>query len=159
LESLLQHEPLACNIDARIERAATFGEKLANRLTEFVGSWPFLILFLGILLAWVGVNSFVLLVRPFDPYPYIFLNLVLSCMAAIQAPVIMMSQNRQDTRDRLRAEQAYRINLKSELEIRTLHEKLDHLLQRDWESWMEIRQLQSDLMSEVSRLRNEGRKG
>ena len=86
MDSLLNQDMLACDIDARIESAATFGEKLADRLTDFVGSWLFLLLFISVLLAWVVVNSFVLLTKPFDPYPYIFLNRVLSSMAAIQAP-------------------------------------------------------------------------
>jgi uncharacterized membrane protein len=94
-----------------------------------------------------------LLRKPFDPYPFILLNLVLSCLAAIQAPVIMMSQNRQEAKDRLRAEFDYRINLKAELEIRHLHEKIDHLLSRQWERLVEIQQIQIELMAEMARTR------
>jgi uncharacterized membrane protein len=102
----------------------------------------------------VVLNSAVLVTRPFDPYPFIFLNLILSCLAAIQAPVIMMSQNRQEAKDRLRSQHDYQINLKAELEIRHLHEKLDHLLSRQWERLVAIQQVQLDVLSELSRLRD-----
>ena len=107
---------------------------------------------MGLLLIWMGVNSWLLLTKPFDPYPYILLNLVLSCLAAIQAPVILMSQNRQEAKDRLRAEHDYEINLKAEIEIRKLHEKLDHLLMHQWQRLMEIQQLQVNLMEEISQV-------
>lgn len=108
-------------------------------------------LFGTILLAWIGINSAVLLWKPpFDPYPFILLNLVLSCLAAVQAPVIMMSQNRQEAKDRFRAEYDYQINLKAELEIRHLHEKIDHLLSRQWERLVEIQQIQMELMTELA---------
>jgi uncharacterized membrane protein len=97
------------------------------------------------------MNSIVLLWRPFDPYPFILLNLFLSCLAAIQAPVIMMSQNRMEERDRLRGEYDYRVNLKAELEIRHLHEKIDHLLWRQWERLVEIQEIQLDLMNEITK--------
>ncbi|UCF94221.1 MAG: DUF1003 domain-containing protein [Desulfobacterales bacterium] len=153
LESLKEHETLASNIDAEFEKDLSFGEFLADRLAAFGGSWTFLIVFGGILLGWIGVNTAALLSKPFDPYPYILLNLVLSCLAAIQAPVIMMSQNRQEAKDRLRSEHDYRINLKAELEIRHLHEKIDHLLSRQWERLIEIQQIQIDLMSELTHIR------
>jgi uncharacterized membrane protein len=98
----------------------------------------------------------VLAARPFDPYPFILLNLILSCLAAIQAPVILMSQNRQEAKDRLRSQHDYQINLKAELEIRHLHEKLDHLLSRQWERLVSIQQVQLDVLSELSRIRDEG---
>lgn len=104
----------------------TFGERLADRVASFGGSWTFIMLFGAFLAAWTGSNLW-LLGRPFDPYPFIFLNLMLSMLAAIQAPIIMMSQNRQAVRDRLRAEQDYEVNLKAELEVAALHEKLDRL--------------------------------
>jgi uncharacterized membrane protein len=97
------------------------------------------------------MNSVVMLMKPFDPYPYIFLNLILSCLAAMQAPVILMSQNRQEARDRIQAEHDYRINLKAELEIRHLHEKIDHLLMNQWQRLMEIQQIQMDLMDGLAR--------
>jgi uncharacterized membrane protein len=94
-----------------------------------------------------------LVAKPFDPYPFIFLNLILSCIAAIQAPVIMMSQNRQEAKDRRRSEHDYQVNLKAELEIRHLHEKLDHLLSHQWERLVAIQQVQLDLLSEIGRIR------
>jgi uncharacterized membrane protein len=97
------------------------------------------------------MNSVVMLMKPFDPYPYIFLNLILSCLAAMQAPVILMSQNRQEARDRIQAEHDYRINLKAELEIRHLHEKIDHLLMNQWQRLMDLQQIQMDLMEGLAR--------
>jgi uncharacterized membrane protein len=97
------------------------------------------------------MNSIVLIFKPFDPYPFILLNLVLSCIAAVQAPIILMSQNRVEAKDRLRAEYDYRVNLKAELEIRHLHEKLDHLLVNQWQRLLEIQEIQTELMSELNR--------
>jgi uncharacterized membrane protein len=154
LESLKHHETLASNTDAEYEKDLTLGEKLADRLADFGGSWTFIAIFGAILLVWIVLNSAVLVTRPFDPYPFILLNLILSCLAAIQAPVIMMSQNRQEAKDRLRSQHDYQINLKAELEIRHLHEKLDHLLSRQWERLVAIQQVQLDVLSELSRLRD-----
>ena len=151
LASLRDHETLATNIDAESDRERTFGERLADRIASFGGSWTFLILFGLFLVAWIVTNSLVLYWRPVDPYPFILLNLVLSCLAAIQAPVIMMSQNRQEAKDRLRSEHDYQVNLKAELEIRHLHEKLDHLLSHQWERLVEIQQVQLQLLSELQR--------
>ena len=103
------------------------------------------------LAAWIAINSASTLLRPFDPFPYILLNLILSCLAAIQAPIIMMSQNRIETRDRLRSENDYQVNLKAELEIRHLHEKLDVLLKHQWQKLLEIQQIQMDFMKELVR--------
>jgi uncharacterized membrane protein len=100
---------------------------------------------------WVLVNSVILLVRPFDPFPFILLNLILSCLAAIQAPVIMMSQNRQEAKDRLRSQHDYQVNLKAELEIRHLHDKIDHLLSHQWERLAQIQEVQLDVLSELTR--------
>lgn len=124
---------------------------MADRLADFGGSWLFIGIFCGTLAIWIIMNSVVMLMKPFDPYPYIFLNLILSCLAAIQAPVILMSQNRQEARDRIQAEHDYRINLKAELEIRHLHEKIDHLLMNQWQRLMEIQQIQMELMQELAR--------
>ncbi|HSA81745.1 MAG TPA: DUF1003 domain-containing protein, partial [Geminicoccaceae bacterium] len=121
-----------------------------DAIAAFGGSWTFILLFGAVILVWVLINAVALLARPFDPYPFILLNLVLSCLAAVQAPIIMMSQNRQEARDRLRSENDYRVNLKAELEIRHLHEKLDHLLQHQWERLMEIQQIQIELMNEIA---------
>jgi len=149
LESLQKHELLSLNVDAEFEKEWSFGEKLADRIASFGGSWRFLIIFAVFLTFWIGVNSLVLLWRPVDPYPYILLNLVLSCLAAIQAPVIMMSQNRQEAKDRLRSQHDYQVNLKAELEIRQLHEKIDHLLSHQWERLAQIQEIQIDLLSEL----------
>lgn len=156
LESLQRHETLASNTDAEYEKDFTLEERLADRLADFGGSWTFIVIFGAVLLGWIVLNSAVLVARPFDPYPFIFLNLILSCLAAIQAPVIMMSQNRQEAKDRLRSEHDYQINLKAELEIRHLHEKLDHLLSRQWERLIAIQQVQLDVLSELGRIRNAG---
>jgi uncharacterized membrane protein len=149
LESLHQHELLSSNINVEFEQKQTFGEYLADKIAAFGGSWRFIIFFGVVLAFWIGINSAVLLWRPFDPYPFILLNLILSCLAAMQAPVIMMSQNRQEAKDRLRSENDYQINLKAELEIRHLHEKIDHLLSRQWERLVQIQQIQMELMTEL----------
>jgi len=157
LESLQRHETLSSNVDAEFEKDLTPGEKMADRLAEFGGSWTFIIIFGALLLAWIVSNSVMLIKKPFDPYPFILLNLVLSCLAAIQAPVIMMSQNRQEAKDRLRSQHDYQVNLKAELEIRHLHDKVDHLLSHQWERLVEIQQIQIDLLSELARLRGKGK--
>jgi uncharacterized membrane protein len=157
LESLQRHEILSSNVDAQFEKDLALGEKMADGLATFGGSWTFLIIFAAILLIWIALNSFLLLKRPFDPYPFILLNLVLSCLAAVQAPVIMMSQNRQEAKDRLRSQHDYQVNLKAELEIRHLHEKIDHLLSHQWERLVEIQQIQIDLLSEIAHLRDKGK--
>jgi uncharacterized membrane protein len=120
-------------------------------LAAFGGSWAFLIAFAAFGGLWITTNSIALLRRPFDPYPFILLNLLLSCLAAVQAPIIMMSQNRQEAWDRLRSQHDYQVNLKAELEIRHLHEKIDHLLSSQWERLIQIQQVQLELLSEISR--------
>ena len=157
LESLQRHETLSSNVDAEFEKDPTLGEKMADGLASFGGSWTFLIIFASILFIWIGLNSILLLKKPFDPYPFILLNLVLSCIAAIQAPVIMMSQNRQEAKDRLRSQNDYQVNLKAELEIRQLHDKIDHLLSHQWERLVEIQQIQVDLLSELTRIGVKGK--
>jgi len=157
VESLQRHETLSSNVDTEFVKDLTLGEKLADRLAAFGGSWNFLIIFASILFVWIALNSFLLLKKPFDPYPFILLNLVLSCLAAIQAPVIMMSQNRQEAKDRLRSQHDYQVNLKAELEIRHLHDKIDHLLSHQWERLVEIQQVQIDLLTELTHLREKGR--
>ena len=149
LKDLREHEILARNPDVQFEAALTFGQRLADRIAAFGGSWNFIIVFAVVLFAWMFVNSYMLVVRPFDPYPYILLNLVLSSLAALQAPVIMMSQNRQEERDRLRAMHDYQVNLKAELEIRHLHQKMDHLITHQWERLAEIQEIQMELINEA----------
>ncbi|UUO06615.1 DUF1003 domain-containing protein [Blastopirellula sp. J2-11] len=150
VESLRQHEILAENPDEEFEEQKSLGQRLADRVASFGGSWTFILLFGAVLVVWIMLNSITLLTTPFDPFPFILLNLVLSCLAAIQAPVIMMSQNRQEAKDRLRAEHDYRVNLKAELEIRHLHSKLDLLLTHQWQRLLEIQQLQTDLLEEIA---------
>lgn len=131
------------------EKEITFGQKLADKVAEFGGSWGFIIFFMSFLIVWILLNVFWLSNHGFDPYPFILLNLILSCIAAIQAPVIMMSQNRQEEKDRERAKKDYKINLKSELEIRELHEKIDHLIIHYQQDLLEIQKTQIDLLENI----------
>ena len=154
MESIQDKELLAENVNLQFEKGLTLGQRLSDGLSNFAGSWRFIIGFLVILIVWIVVNVVVLISKAFDPYPFILLNLVLSCLAAIQAPIILMSQNRQEQKDRLRAESDYQTNLKAELEIRHLHEKLDHLIRNQWQRLLEIQEVQTDLMEELTRKRN-----
>jgi uncharacterized membrane protein len=151
VDSLREQENLTENINRAFERSITFGQHVADRVATFGGSWIFIGGFFLVLAAWIGINSVATIRTPFDPYPYILLNLILSCLAAIQAPIIMMSQNRIEVRDRLRSENDYQVNLKAELEIRHLHEKLDVLLKHQWQKLLEIQQIQMDFMKELVR--------
>jgi uncharacterized membrane protein len=155
IESLQQHEILSSDLSKQFERKLTFGERLSDHIAEFGGSWKFLITFGAVLLVWIAVNGVLLVTHAFDPYPFILLNLILSCLAAVQAPIIMMSQNRAEARDRLRAENDYKVNLKAELEIRHLHEKLDHLLRRQYNRLFEIQQIQIELLEEIGHKRKD----
>jgi len=139
---------IARDINAEFEREMTFGERVSNRVAAFGGSWPFIGLFFLGILGWIGLNSFVLARRgdAFDPYPYIMLNLVLSTLAAFQAPIIMMSQNRQSAKDRRDAAHDYEINLKAELEILSLHEKVDALRTEQWQELVKIQQDQIQML-------------
>lgn len=149
MRSLKEQETVSKNINAEFERKLTLGERVADRVAEFGGSWGFISSFGFVIFSWILLNSVVLMRRPFDPFPFILLNLLLSCLAAIQAPVIMMSQNREEARDRLRSEHDYRVNLKAELEIRQLNEKMDHLLRHQWQRLLEIQEIQTELMGEL----------
>ncbi len=153
VDSLRNHELLTRNVDAEFEQTWTRGERLADRIATFGGSWWFLGCFAALVALWIGINTIVVITRPPDPYPFILLNLVLSCLAAVQAPVIMMSQNRQEAKDRLRAQHDYQVNLKAELEIRQLHDKVDHLLSHQWERLAQIQEIQLDLLTEMSKRR------
>ena len=153
VKSLRDEELLTHQILEESQETNTFGQRTADQVARFGGSWRFLISFAFFMAFWIVLNIVVLVVfhgNPFDPYPFILLNLCLSCLAAVQAPVIMMSQNRLEARDRKRAENDYRINLKAELEIRHLHDKLDHLLEHQWQHLMEIQEVQIELMEEIS---------
>ena len=148
IDSLAEHETVADNVEQEMEVAASVGERAADHVAEFGGSWRFIILFGAILVAWMGLNV-AMASRAFDPYPFILLNLVLSCLAAVQAPIIMMSQRRTEAKDRARSLNDYQVNLKAELEIRHLHEKMDHLMTRQWERLAELQRLQIELMQEL----------
>jgi uncharacterized membrane protein len=153
IKSLKEEEELiATNINVEFERQLRFGEWAADKVADFGGSWRFLFTFAAVLLGWIAVNSSALLTQPFDPYPYILLNLVLSCLAAVQAPVIMMSQNRQEAKDRLRGEYDYRVNLKAELEVRHIIAKLDQLVSHQWQRLLEIQRVQLELLEERVRM-------
>ncbi|NTV09001.1 MAG: DUF1003 domain-containing protein [Chlorobium limicola] len=149
LRAMKEQELLSKNPDIDFDAELTFGQRLADRIATFGGSWYFIIIFGLFLFLWMGLNSWLLVARPFDPYPFILLNLVLSSLAAIQAPLIMMSQNRQEARDRARAIHDYQVNLKAELEIRQLHQKIDHLLSRQWERLVEIQEIQMELINDI----------
>lgn len=153
LHSIRDYEILSKDIDTEFEQKWTFGESLADRIATFGGSWTFLICFGAFLALWIGLNTAVLVLHPPDPYPFILLNLILSCLAAIQAPIIMMSQNRQEAKDRLRSQHDYQVNLKAELEIRHLHDKVDHLLSHQWERLAQMQEIQLDLLTEMGKRR------
>lgn len=129
----------------------SFGQKLADKVASFGGSWKFILLFGGFLLLWIVFNTIAALSLRFDPYPFILMNLVLSCIAALQAPIIMMSQNRQEEKDRRRGENDYMINLKAEMQIRSLHEKLDLLEQEEIRSIFETQQKQLELLQKIEK--------
>lgn len=148
LESLERGEIVAQDPDEAVEERMSFGDRMADRVASFGGSWTFILSFVAVLIVWMGLNATAWLFKPFDPYPFILLNLVLSCVAALQAPIIMMSQRRQESKDRLRAENDYRVNLKSELEIRLLHDKIDHQLSHQWRRLAELHEIQIELLQE-----------
>jgi uncharacterized membrane protein len=147
-ESIAKQDTIAENTEEEFEEKRTFGDKLSDQIASFGGSWAFLISFGAFLAVWMAINVTLGVTRAFDPYPFILLNLLLSCIAAVQAPVIMMSQRRLEVKDRLRADNDYRVNLKAELEIRHLHEKLDYLISRQWQRLAEIQQIQMEMMHE-----------
>jgi uncharacterized membrane protein len=151
VESLLGGRRVSRDLNREFADTRTFGERLADRIAAFGGSWTFILIFAVLLLAWVTLNSVVLARehRAFDPYPYILLNLVLSMLAALQAPIIMMSQNRQAARDRLAAAHDYEVNLTAEIEIRTLHDKLDRLRDREWGELVELQQEQIRMLERL----------
>ncbi len=157
LETLTADRLLSENVDARDDARMTLGDRVADRVASFGGSWTFILSFFAVLAAWIAVNALLLGPRPFDPYPFILLNLVLSCLASIQAPVIMMSQNRKEGRDRDRAEHDYQVNLKAEIEVRMLHEKLDHLMTAQWGRLLDVQEDQGALLDELLRRLDDAR--
>jgi len=142
---------LSENLQTEIDSNATFGQRIADKIAAFGGSWSFIIAFFSFILFWMVLNIWLLANKAFDPFPFILLNLILSCIAAIQAPVIMMSQNRQEQKDRQRSEHDYKINLKAELEIQLLNEKMDHLLIHQNKKLLEIQELQTDYLEDLLR--------
>ncbi|MFT4058130.1 MAG: DUF1003 domain-containing protein [Legionella sp.] len=151
IDKLYKQELLSSYVDDNIENNASFLDRCTDQIALFGGSWWFLSVFTLFLFIWIGVNTFLFWLKPIDPYPYIFLNLLLSCLTAIQAPVIMMSQNRKEAKDRIRTQHDYQINLKAELEIRHLHEKMDHLLSQQWDKMVKIQKIQIELLSELNK--------
>jgi uncharacterized membrane protein len=152
VEAIAHHDVIARDIEQDIAENVPFGAWLADKVASFGGSWTFISLFAGVIVLWMTFNIIsVFNAERFDPYPFILLNLALSCLAAVQAPLIMMSQSRQEHKDRQRSQNDYRINLKAELEIRQLHEKLDHLLERQWERLTEIQEVLLEQMDDLRR--------
>ena len=150
LEQLKNKQIISQNLNTTINQKATFGQKSADAIAKFGGSWPFIFLFVVVLGSWILLNTLHFFGLSFDQYPFILLNLVLSCLAAIQAPIIMMSQNRQAARDRIAADHDYQTNLKAELEIRLLHEKIDYLMSQQWQQMLELQQLQIELLTQLN---------
>ena len=138
------------NVNDALKTKETFGQRVADGIAKFGGSWTFIILFIVVLAAWIALNTLPLFFEPFDKFPYILLNLALSCLAAIQAPIILMSQNRQTDRDRVEADNDYEVNVKSEVEIHLLHEKIDYLMASKWQHLIELQQLQIELLQEIT---------
>jgi uncharacterized membrane protein len=149
IEALHKNETISDDIEVTLDEKLSYGQRLADRIATFGGSWTFIIFFFAILISWIITNLY-LLTKPFDPFPFILLNLILSCLAALQAPVIMMSQNRQEEKDRERSKHDYQVNLKAELEIRMLHEKMDHLILNQQQRLFEIQQIQVDMLKEIN---------
>jgi uncharacterized membrane protein len=149
LNSLKDHSTLSDKIDGEENHEFTTGQKIADKVASFGGSWTFIIIFGAILFVWILLNAVFLANKGFDPYPFILMNLILSCIAAIQAPVIMMSQKRQEEKDRGRSKNDYMVNLKAEIEIRMLHEKMDHLIMKQQQELFEIQKVQIDMMNDI----------
>lgn len=149
MEAIKNNAILSENIQDEIEAELTPGQKIADKVAAFGGSWTFIVAFFSFIIVWMVINMWLLATQPFDPYPFILLNLILSCLAAIQAPIIMMSQNRQEQKDRQRGEHDYKINLKAELEIKLLSEKIDHLLVHQNKKLLEIQEVQTDYLEDL----------
>ncbi|MFA5640776.1 MAG: DUF1003 domain-containing protein [Bacteroidales bacterium] len=149
MQAIKNNSILSENIEPEIGSKLTTGQKMADKIAQFGGSWIFIIVFFSFLVLWMVVNVWLLFSKPFDPYPFILLNLILSCLAAIQAPIIMMSQNRQEQKDRQRSEHDYKIDLKAELEIKLLNEKMDHLLVYQNKKLLEIQEVQIDYLEDL----------
>ncbi len=152
-----EHVAIAARVDEQFQKGLTFGQRLADMVARVGGSWTFVSLFLLTIVGWAGINIWWLKENAFDPFPFILLNLVLSCLAAVQAPIIMMSQGRMAARDRMQADLDYQVNLKAEIEIASLHEKVDHLLNVQWDRMVELQQTQIDILNEMVERRSRTR--
>ena len=149
LEAIHNNSILSENIEDDLDEKTTLGQSIADKIAIFGGSWTFLISFFTFIALWILLNIWILSNKSFDPYPFILLNLILSCLASIQAPIIMMSQNRQEQKDRKRSEHDYKINLKAELEIRLLHDKIDHMVVHQNKRLLEIQEIQTDYLEDL----------
>ena len=154
IESVAKNELLSKDLEEELSKDLTPAQRIADKIAGFGGSWTFILSFFLFLLLWMAINVFILVKRPFDPFPFILLNLILSCLAAIQAPVIMMSQNRKEEKDRKRSQNDYKVNLKAELEIKLLHEKIDHMIIHQNQRMLEIQQLQTDYLDDILKALN-----
>jgi uncharacterized membrane protein len=152
LKSFLDADIISKDVEEEAAENLRIGERVADKVALFGGSWTFIILFFIFILLWLLINTFLLIKKPFDPYPFILLDLILSCLAAIQAPIIMMSQNRQESKDRARSKNDYRVNLKAELEVRQLHEKIDHMSVSQIQELYEMQEMQLDYLEKISEL-------
>ena len=148
VKALTDDKSLVSKVEDEVDNR-TFGQRLADNVADFGGSWTFIIWFFIVIMIWIACNVYLLMDKGFDPYPFILLNLILSCLASLQAPIIMMSQNRQEEKDRERARKDYMINLKSELEIRMLDDKLDHLIMHQQLELIEIQKVQIEMMNDI----------
>ncbi len=151
LAHLIRQVRITRDVHREFEGRLTFGQKLADKVAELGGSWGFILFFATVLLSWVALNSLILGARAFDPFPYIFLNLILSMIAAVQAPIIMMSQNRQATKDRMVQQHDYEVNLKAEIEIMALHEKIDALRHKQFVELMQVQETQIAMLTELAK--------
>jgi len=150
IQSIQDEDIISTFSDAEYEKSLPPLDRLSDKIASFGGSWTFIVSFFVVLIVWMIINSITLIsATPFDPYPFILLNLVLSCIAAIQAPIILMSQKRAESRDRARAENDYKTNLKAEIEIRNLHEKLDNFTRTRWNTMVEMQEVQMEMLQEI----------
>jgi len=149
ITSMTNNDTLTDKIDGDEKQKLTIGQRIADKVASFGGSWTFIISFGVFVFIWISINVFWLVNKGFDPYPFILLNLILSCLAGLQGPIIMMSQNRQEEKDRERAKKDYMINLKSELEVRSLHEKIDHFIMDQQQELLELQKVQIEMMNEI----------
>ncbi len=148
-KTIVEEDLIVNNLKNPPQEFLTRGQRISDKVARFGGSWKFIIMFGIVLFVWILINTIAVTAFRFDPYPFILMNLILSCIAALQAPIIMMSQNRQEEKDRMRAENDYLINLKAELEVRSLHEKMDLLLQEQMKTLYAIQEKQITIMNEL----------